>query len=200
MWPGKMIQHRHHRLLLKKKKRSQLRSNSLEWSNLLNQQEAVMVAEVALGEVAGGDVASILHLVKFLVDMTMQLWRILEETSREILGFEAVRAMAGSQSGVAVLAGEAETVEGAGEEAINKYLNRASGAATEAGAVHTSSNLSLETSVVMTMMMTKTMAMKVRVKVTFRGPLVRERIIIKVALTMLRINKQKIKTIGISLQ
>lgn len=48
--------------------------------------------------------------------------------------------------------------------------------------------------------MMKTMATKARVKVTSRGPLVRGRVIIKAALTMLRINKPIIKTIGINLQ
>ena len=100
------------------------------------------MAEDAHGEVVGADVARILQLEKLLVDMTMRLWRILEETTREILGIEVARAMVGSQSGVAVLAGEAETAEGAGEEAINKCLKRVSGAATEAGAVLTSNNLS----------------------------------------------------------
>ena len=141
MWLEKMIQHlRHH--LLKKRKLSQLLSNSPEWRNPLNQQEVALVAEEGPGEVVGADVARILHLAKLLVDMTMQLWRILEETTREILGFEVARAMAGSQSGVVVLAGEEEMVEGAGEEAINKCLKRDSEAATEAGAVLTSNNLS----------------------------------------------------------
>ena len=50
----------------------------------------------------------------------------------------------------------------------------------------------------MTTMM-KTMAMKASVKATFRGPLARARVIIKAALTMLRINRPRTKTIGISL-
>lgn len=100
------------------------------------------MGEEGLGEVVGADVARILHLAKLLVDTIMQLWRILEESTREILGFEVARAMAGSQSGVEERAGEAAMVEGAGEEAINKCLKRVSGAATEAGAVLTSNNLS----------------------------------------------------------
>jgi len=51
----------------------------------------------------------------------------------------------------------------------------------------------------MTTMMMKTMAMKARAKVSFRGPLVRGKVIIKAALTMLRINKPRTKTIGINL-
>lgn len=198
-----MIQHPRHHPLRMKKKQSQLLSNFPRWSNQQNRQEVVAaVPGEAAGEAVDVDVARILLLAKLPLDMTMGAWRIPEETSRVILGSEAARAMAGSRSGVAVLAGEAvATVEGAGEEVSSKCLKRVSGAATEAGAVDTSSNLSLRTSVVMTMttmMMMKTMAMKVSVKATFRGPSVRGRVIIKAGLTMLTINKPRTKTIGIN--
>jgi mannosyltransferase OCH1-like enzyme len=143
MWQAKMIQHLHHHPLRMKKKQSQLLSNSPRWSNQQNRQEvAVEVAGEAPGEAVDADVARILLLASRPVDMTMGAWRILEETTREILDF-AVRAMAGSQSGVVAPAGEAvATAEAAGEEASSRCLKRASGAATEAGAVDISNNRS----------------------------------------------------------
>ena len=142
MWQAKMIQHLHHHPLRMKKKQSQLLSNSPRWSNQQNPQEVAVVAGEAPGEVVDADVARILLLAKLPLDMTMAAWRIPVETTRVILNFVA-RAMAGSQSGVAVLAGEAvATVEAAGEEVSSRCLKRASGAATVAGAVDTSNNRS----------------------------------------------------------